>query len=128
MEQRLPLMDLYAKLPKEKNLAYLEFEIHQIIDQLTEEAEGLRKYQSFFDLDKAVDEPLEDDEMDYCADVVLDMKLEDIPGLSREVRYQIETHAANMLRERLEKLKNDLEWAMTKAASDAIKACKKDGD
>lgn len=128
MEQRLPLMDLYAKLPKEKNLAYLEAELHKIIDQLTEQVEGLRKFKSYLDIDTDVKDPLEGDEMIYCADVVIDMNLDDMNAVSREDKEMIATNAASMLREKLDDLKNDLEWAMTKAASDAIKACKKDGD
>ena len=121
MEQRRPISELYAKLPKEKELVNLEFAVHQVIDQLGKEAEGLRKYQSFFDLDKAVEEPLEDDEIDYCADVACQMNLDDIPNLPRTVKEQIETKAAFMLCERLESLRNDLEWKMTKATSDALK-------
>lgn len=120
MEQRRPISELYAKLPKEKELVNLEFAMHQVIDQLAKEAEGLRKIQSFFDLDKAVDEPLDDDEIDYCADVFLDMKLDEA-DLPKELKNTIATNAALMLRDHLDKLRKDLEWKMTKAASDALK-------
>lgn len=122
MEQRKPLAELYAKFPKEKELANLEYALHEVIDQLAKEAEGLRKFQSFFDLEKAADEPLEDDEIDYCADVFVDMEIDDVPGITKANKNIVATHAANMLRERLEKLRNILEWKMTKATSDALKA------
>ena len=120
MEQRRPISELYAKLPKEKELVNLEFAVHQVIDQLGKESEGLRKIQSFFDLDKAVDEPLDDDEIDYCADVFLDMKLDEA-DLPKELKNTIATNAALMLRARIDKLRKDLEWKMTKATSDALK-------
>lgn len=120
MEQRRPISELYAKLPKEKELVNLEFAVHQVIDQLAKESEGLRKIQSFFDLDKAVDEPLDDDEIDYCADVFLDMKLDEA-DLPKELKNTIATNAALMLRARIDKLRKDLEWKMTKATSDALK-------
>ena len=121
MEQRKSIAELYAKLPKEKNLAYLEAELHKIIDQLTEQVEGLRKFKSYLDIDTDVKDPLEGDEMIYCADVVIDMNLDDMNAVSREDKEMIATNAASMLREKLDDLKNDLEWAMTKAASDAMK-------
>ena len=121
MEQRRPISELYAKLPKEKELANLEYAMHEVIDQLAEEVEGLRKYPSYLDIDTDLKDPLEGEEMRYCINVDLGMKLDEMGNLSKEDKDKITTNAAFMLRARLDKLRKDLEWKMTKAASDALK-------
>ena len=120
MEQRKPIADLYAKFPKEKELANLEYAMHEVIDQLAEEVEGLRKYPSYLDIDTDLKDPLEGEEMRYCINVDLGMKLDEMGNLSKEDKNKITTNAAFMLRARLDKLRKDLEWKLMKATSDAL--------
>ena len=121
MEQKKPpLADFYASFPKEKNLANLKSSLHEVIDHLAAEAEGLRKFQSYLDIDIDLKDPLEGEEMRYCINVDLGMKLDDIDSISEEVKNTINTNAAAMLRKRFIQLKTDLVRRMEKAENDSL--------
>ena len=84
------------------------------------EAEGLRKFQSYLDIDIDLKDPLEGEEMRYCINVDLGMKLDDIDSISEEVKNTINTNAAAMLRKRFIQLKTDLVRRMEKAENDSL--------